>query len=540
MENSRTIGNKNKDVDIISTDDRTIKEKNTIKDVLGPEWRDYFCKEDTIGSLLQKLEIMDQEYAGIEDIYAINDDRLSLTVWTRDKNNLEQNTMIIDVLMKEMSSQQMIDVTYNIGEGCSPKIVIYEQVSDRLECKYTRLREVAQLNTQCGFPTYLVAMKPSAEGVTFILELKPVFDEDMGFRELPSKAEFLNIEPMRSKDYMKAKLAAIVKRFTIKETALEFLNTNRIVRAEAINSVERYEKGEDRKGVLLYVQEAITEKLTKILIDVRYGQPCIDQVYDAIYEIGKDCSKRIILSTGDVRVDYYRNPAADEMVVWNLIRSMNKYRVGLYLAKIGLNATVDDPLDLSLLERPRNYPDRSIADLPSIQQFREGEFWNVYFDSRDGHFYESWHPFQSGIEKSSSYRCWQDDDNLLEAYADWNEEGAMFSITEVTDDTAWLKRIWTSKRAELKKCLPDAEISFTDNPGRPRRIDVKFSDLPVTSLLHASPEEKASWAEELAYGFRPFVHFIEKAMWEMKYGTQECTTENVLPEISGEQGGIKS
>ena len=49
----------------------------------------------------------------------------------------------------------------------------------------------------------------------------------------------------------------------------------------------------------------------KILVDLKPGQPTTEQVFDAAYETGADCDKRVIMYTGEKIGDDDENPTAD-------------------------------------------------------------------------------------------------------------------------------------------------------------------------------------------------------------------------------------
>ncbi len=87
--------------------------------------------------------------------------------------------------------------------------------------------------------------------------------------------------------------------FIAKENTLhQVLRDNKIAEIDKIYQINPYEKDGNRRGLIVDVQEKNADAKSKIMIDLKQGQPIINQVYDSIYTIGKDCSKRIILYTG--------------------------------------------------------------------------------------------------------------------------------------------------------------------------------------------------------------------------------------------------
>ena len=76
-------------------------------------------------------------------------------------------------------------------------------------------------------------------------------------------------------------------------------NMQRIAEIDKIQSIEHYKRDDDRIGLLVDVKETNRIERTKIIIDLRRGQPSVHQVYDALYDIGKDCDIRIIVHTNE-------------------------------------------------------------------------------------------------------------------------------------------------------------------------------------------------------------------------------------------------
>ena len=79
----------------------------------------------------------------------------------------------------------------------------------------------------------------------------------------------------------------------------DFLSKNDIAKIDQIYEIQHYQRNSYRRGLILDVKEKDADETTKVLIDVRHGRPTINQVYDALYDIGKDCDiKLIVFSDG--------------------------------------------------------------------------------------------------------------------------------------------------------------------------------------------------------------------------------------------------
>jgi hypothetical protein len=189
MENSVGLRNESDYIDIPPGDSGTIYRLNTVRDVLGPNWREFFCNDSTIARLLFTVCAPYYQYEGIETKYAISGDRLSLVLKVTDIGKSYLKRMIIDVVLGEPTWQQMMDVTFKIGDGCNPKIVVYGSSSDSDECLDLWIAGFAHMNNACGLTTHLVAMKPLLRGVSFVPQRELAFDEETGVQNTPSKEE---------------------------------------------------------------------------------------------------------------------------------------------------------------------------------------------------------------------------------------------------------------------------------------------------------------------------------------------------------------
>jgi len=121
----------------------------------------------------------------------------------------------------------------------------------------------------------------------------------------------------------------IIKTLSNKDKVTQFLKENEISDINTINDIQQYEREGGRKGLILKVKETNNSGLIKIMIDIRSGQPSIGQVYAAVYELGADFSKRVIMYTGGKSGGDEDNPTVDPYLVESLADAMNEYPLGL-------------------------------------------------------------------------------------------------------------------------------------------------------------------------------------------------------------------
>jgi len=304
----------------------------------------------------------------------------------------------------------------------------------------------------------------------------------------------------------------IIEHWSKENAAMELLRENEITEADSIEDIEHYENGDDRKGIVYHVREKGKNTIKKVLIDIKTGGPSTEQVYEAVYGMGKDCDKRIIVYAGGNNKNDDDNPAADEYVVYNLIDVMNDYPLHLNLFHIG-----EDPFSLKeyMLCYPiEQTPKYKITDLPAEIQIRFEEFWVVLVDS----FAEAWHdPVQAF---SGNFRDTSDWGYMLyvESIADlpgyWTESGIIFTVKQTSDSHDHLKTLWDATKKELKERYGAENVDFEYVLGKLPKIMIKYSDKPLEWLMNATPREKSELGKKVYYDMWELRRFLEKACEE--------------------------
>lgn len=302
-------------------------------------------------------------------------------------------------------------------------------------------------------------------------------------------------------------LDSIMKRLEKKDTITRLLKQFKIFEINLVESVQRYKKDENRSGLIITGKEESNDQTEKILIDFKLGEPSIAQVFDAIYEIGNDCSKRIIMFGGFGKNEVF-DPATDEYVVESLITSMNHYPLNMYLVKLGCRDFKTELYYMNLIAGISSRPKFSINDLPSKERFREAEFWEVYYDHLNESFYRSWQAFEYGIDNDTKYG-WKFWGPLLEVKVKWTNEGAFFFVVQTRDSNVNLKEIWQTNKGELQKLFKDQEIQFICHPGKFPKIAIKFWSYPLNCLVNASNAEKMDFAKLLHSKYFDLLNLIE-------------------------------
>jgi hypothetical protein len=228
------------------------------------------------------------------------------------------------------------------------------------------------------------------------------------------------------------------------ENIQSLLAAQKIGTFRSINIIKEISHNLINKSILIEIPNESCEGEIEIMLNLKQGQPTVDQVYNAIYQFGADCQKRIIVFTGGNCWDDKYNPSADMDIVKCLVDNMNRFDLNIYLLKLVSDST-SSICDYEILAQPDSHPKFSKANCPSIEKFTEAEFWNVYFWG-----YNNWveaTPFEFGFDSKSEFsQCFPIED--LEFETKWTDEGAIIRIEDTSDKKYMLGDIWEDRRGE--------------------------------------------------------------------------------------------
>jgi len=246
----------------------------------------------------------------------------------------------------------------------------------------------------------------------------------------------------------------------------------------------------------------------QILINIKQGQPIVDQVYDAVYQKGSVCHPRIILFTGGNILDDKFNPSADVDTVKCLVDAMNRFDLNIHLVKMIYDST-SSTCNYEILAQPDGRPEFNIAQCPSKEKFTEAEFWEVYFWG-----YDNWveaTPFELGFDSNNEYgQCFPIGD--LEIETIWTFEGAIIRIEDTGDNKYMLGDIWNDRKDEIQDMFRGCEIELLIRSGAAIRLIVKIFDKPINDLADMPWREKMHYAGLLWSKFIQIQEFMEKAL----------------------------
>jgi len=299
----------------------------------------------------------------------------------------------------------------------------------------------------------------------------------------------------------------------------DILDRYGIANVSKFHDIQHYEKDDNRHGVVIDLQEDKLADKTKVLIDLRQGQPIVNQVYDALYDVGKDCDIKIIVFTNGYN-DYDKGiPVADEYVVAGMLGKLQDMNIPIYLFSISKS-----DLNIELVEWYQDWGQINRfkrASMPTNDGFMVETFWLAYFDSFNEAFYEPWYGSFGNTKgtKVSIYTIYIDEIVSGKIKLFWDENGVRYDIKLDSESDDFLKKVLSVYMPLLKKRYGDDSVKFENVVGRLPRLYIKYSDRPFSWLYTATPREITEFAKK-----------IYDDAWGLRWGIEE-TAVNIYEKV---------
>jgi len=275
------------------------------------------------------------------------------------------------------------------------------------------------------------------------------------------------------------------------------LTSYEIANIKEIHSIEHYKQDDDRIGLIVDIKENNLIERTRILIDLRMGQPSVHQVYDALYDIGKDCDIKIIIHTNGFNNYDGGIPSVDDCVVLNLIAQLQKDDVSVLLFEMD-----HDSMRMEYVNRYQDWYQVNRlkkCKIPTREQFMAQTFWAVYFGSQDATFYEPWNAYWERFMATEEWGAMIYIDCSMdgEIKVFWDQEGVRYEIKQCNDSGEYLKKVLDISMPELKEHYGKSAVKFENVVGRLPRLFIKYSGRPFNWLYKASPAQITEFAQTM-------------------------------------------
>ena len=324
-----------------------------------------------------------------------------------------------------------------------------------------------------------------------------------------------NLEKNKNYDVCK-----MIRCFAEDESLRQFLEKYKIAKISEINFKKYFNKEVNRCTAIIDAQEEFFNHRTKILIDLRLGQPSVNQVFDSLYEIGKDCDVKIILFTHGYN-DYDEGiPVADEYVVTNLAGELQSNNVPVACFQIDR-----DSLKEKYVESYQNWfavNRLKSCRIPTKERFMASTFWGVYFDSYNLAFYEPWNNYKSLFSESkcNNYIIYIDSIFYGENRLKWDDKGARYEIKQISESDEYLKKVLDVKMPALKRQYGENAVRFENVVGKLPRLYINYSDKPFDWLYTADPDQITEYAKKMyhdAWNLRWLIEGTIKELYQVDH-----------------------
>ena len=299
------------------------------------------------------------------------------------------------------------------------------------------------------------------------------------------------------------------------ENLKRFLEEYKIAKISEINFKKYFKKNDNRYTAIIDVQEEFFNHSTKIMIDLRFGQPSVNQVYDALYDIGRDCDIKVIIYTDGYNDKDKGIPVADDFLVAPLIGELQDKNIPIVLFSIDRETLTEKYVDIyqNWFSVNRLRPCR----IPEKEQFMSSTFWCVYFDSFSECFYESWNAYTGLMNGGSNtnYIIYIDDFFYGEIRPLWDDKGARYEIKQTSEHDEYLKKVLDVKMPALKEKYGEDSVRFENVVGKLPRLYINYSEKPFDWLFTATPDQITEFANEMYHDAWNLRWMIEGAAEEL-------------------------
>jgi hypothetical protein len=307
------------------------------------------------------------------------------------------------------------------------------------------------------------------------------------------------------------KAIEVINYLKSRRNAKEFLKKLGIDDVNTVHAVQHWIRDDGRERFFISAQQENRINKTEVYVDFKPGQPSTEQVYEAVYGIGKECSKRVIIFTNEHFSDEGWNPTVEEMAVRSLVESMNECLLNLYFVKLNGADFATRIYGIEIIEEPGR--GRKSCEVPPPIEFRFEEFWAIYFDWHNEGWYEPWKTFDGGFRSMLDWghMLWAED--VIEIPVYWTESGITYKMKQTNDDDDYLRKIWVLKEEELNLRY-QGRVEFEFLPGKLPKMTIQYSDRPVSWLMTATPKERLEFAKQLHADAFDLRWYLSEAMEE--------------------------
>jgi hypothetical protein len=163
--------------------------------------KDELVRGETLSQVLNSVGVTNRQIIRIERTFRMDPDMYAVTFIFKEPDDKNLQRGIVDVKHGEPNCQQMMDLSFGIGEGCDLRIAMFDGKLNELddldpESSQYYTRCFAQILNSCGKETHVARMRSGGKkGKFMFVPISMPLDQcEMNFSELPSKEDFERAE----------------------------------------------------------------------------------------------------------------------------------------------------------------------------------------------------------------------------------------------------------------------------------------------------------------------------------------------------------
>jgi len=165
------------------------------------DFKKYYSNEENINDLLKAMDLSDYEFCGIQNTYAINDNRFAFGMFAKNKNSGKLLSIYVDAIMGYPSWDQGMDAAFGLGQDYDKRVILfcYENVDPLKFDELTNIDVVMnfiEIINKSELDTYLFEVIDSDDNnpekpLDYFDFISPLNDETpASIKKLPSKTDF--------------------------------------------------------------------------------------------------------------------------------------------------------------------------------------------------------------------------------------------------------------------------------------------------------------------------------------------------------------
>jgi hypothetical protein len=312
---------------------------------------------------------------------------------------------------------------------------------------------------------------------------------------------------MNNSTAIDSKESTIIQELLKESTITDLFENICFANIKNVKIIETYECNSEHTGIIVEVDNKITDKTESVIIDAVVGNPVTNQIYETLYKKGSNCDKRIIIYTeGSAGLDTYNR--GDAIVIQNLVENLNGFGTNIFLVKMKYDSA-ENRFKYSVTAKPFKFLHHRISDLPSEEELKIEEFWEFYYMLHAKNFIDPSETFTGPIDGKSEIGDVYESDKAA-VYSTWTREGLFFHAKDLNDDVDCSEDGWENRMHKLQLLFPDAEITTFMDPKFFADMVIKIWQIPVQYLVDASVSEKKRMASEILEQYRNLIEFLER------------------------------